>query len=235
MSNLFTVTTPFQAGGTSHLVVLGLTAALTFLMIALARCHFHRSARVGEWILAIILVLQFPVNIYIAWRMGTLSASTNLPCHLCDFASFIGAYALIKKRPLACELLYFWGIAGTMQGLLTPALTYDWPHPRFIVFFALHGGVVLAALYVVFGRRQIPRKGAVLVAFQLLAVYALLAGTADFFTGGNYGFLRSKPPTASLLDHLGPWPWYIGSLLLLSLTIFALLDLPFRRQRKQGG
>ncbi|CAN5837575.1 TIGR02206 family membrane protein [soil metagenome] len=234
MSNLLTLTAPFQAGGTSHWVVLGLTAALTLLMIALARCQFHRSARVGEWILAIVLVLQSPVNIYIAWQMGTLSAGTNLPCHLCDFASFIGAYALIKKRQLACELLYFWGIAGTMQGLLTPALTYDWPHPRFIVFFALHGGVVLAALYVVFGRRQIPRRGAVMTAFKLLLGYAALAGTADYFSGGNYGFLRSKPPTASILDQLGPWPWYIVSLLFVSLAIFTLLDLPFLRQRKRA-
>lgn len=233
MSNLFTTTAPFQAGSTSHWAVLGITAGLTLLMIVLARCQFHRSLRVGEWILAIMLVLQFPVNILIAWQMGTLSAATNLPCHLCDFASFIGAYALIRKKPLACELLYFWGIAGTMQGLLTPALSYDWPHPRFIVFFALHGGVVLAALYVVFGRRQIPRSGAVMRAFTLLLIYALLAGTADFFSGGNYGFLRSKPPTASLLDQLGPWPWYIGSLLMVSLTIFTLLDLPFWRQRKR--
>lgn len=235
MSNLFTTTAPFQAGSTSHWGVLGFTAALTLLMIILARCGFHRSVRVGEWILAVILVLQFPANVWIAWQMGTLSAATNLPCHLCDFASFIGAYALIKKRPLACELLYFWGIAGTMQGLLTPALSYDWPHPRFIVFFALHGGVVLAALYVVIGRRQIPRSGAVLTAFKLLLIYAVLAGTADYFSGGNYGFLRSKPPTASLLDQLGPWPWYIGSLLFVSLTIFTLLDLPFWRQRKRGS
>lgn len=235
MSNLLTTTTPFQAGGISHLTVLGLTAALTLLMIVLARCQFQRSVRVGEWILATILVLQFPVNIWIAWQMGTLSAATNLPCHLCDFASFIGAYALIKKRPLACELLYFWGIAGTMQGLLTPALSYDWPHPRFIVFFALHGGVVLAALYVVFGRRQIPRSGAVMTAFKLLLIYAALAGTADYFSGGNYGFLRSKPPTASVLDHLGSWPWYIGSLLFVSLAIFAVLDLPFRGKRKPGS
>lgn len=233
MSNIFTVTAPFHAGSTSHLAALGITAALTVTMIGLARYHFHRSVRAGEWILAVILLLQWPINTLIAWQMGTLSAATGLPCHLCDLASFIGAYALIKRHPLACELLYFLGIAGTLQGLLTPALTMDWPHPRFIIFFALHGGVVLAALYVVFGRCQIPRSGALMLAFKLLCVYAVFAGLVDYFSGGNYGFLRSKPPSASILDHLGPWPWYIGSLLIVSLAIFALLDLPFRRQRKR--
>ncbi len=233
MSNLFTVTPLFQAGSTSHGVVLALTVVLTVTMIGLARYQCHRSVRLGEWILAIILLLQFPVNVLIAWKMGTLTAATNLPCHLCDLASFIGAYALIKRDQLACELLYFLGIAGTLQGLLTPALTLDWPHPRFIVFFALHGGVVLAALYVVFGRLQIPRRGAVMTAFKLLLVYAMFAGLADYFSGGNYGFLRSKPSTASILDHLGPWPWYIGSLLIVSLAIFTLLDLPFWRHRKR--
>jgi uncharacterized membrane protein YwaF len=42
-------------------------------------------------------------------------------------------------------------------------------------------------------------------------------------------FLREKPGRASLLDLMGPWPWYIPAAALLALALYVLLDLPFRR------
>jgi len=46
-------------------------------------------------------------------------------------------------------------------------------------------------------------------------------------------FLRAKPDTPTLLDDLGPWPWYILSATALGLALFAILDAPFRlRQRR---
>jgi uncharacterized membrane protein YwaF len=59
-----------------------------------------------------------------------------------------------------------------------------------------------------------------------LAVTALAAaGTLAF--DGNYMFLREPPPTGSLLDLMGPWPWYIVSAAALAIVLFWLLDRPF--------
>jgi hypothetical protein len=124
-------------------------------------------------------------------------------------------------------LVWFWGLAGTLNGLITPALDEGFPSPRFLFFFGLHGAVVVCAVYLVAGFRLRPAKGAVWRAFGWLQIYTLGAGLADWLTGANYGFLREKPPQASLMDLMGPWPWYLLGLQGLALGLFGLLYLPF--------
>jgi uncharacterized membrane protein YwaF len=56
-------------------------------------------------------------------------------------------------------------------------------------------------------------------------------GSGNALSGGNYMLLAERPETASLLDYMGAWPWYILGAALLALAMFALLDIPFRRRR----
>ncbi len=235
MPNAKVASASFEIGSSTHVAALAATTLVALVMFTLARRGPPSAARIAEKLLAAVLLLQWPANALVAWHAELLTAANGLPCHLCDVASIIGGYALLTRNRFACELLYFWGLAGTLQGLLTPALTLDWPHPRFYVFFALHSGVVVAALYVVFGLGLIPRKGAVLRALAWLVVYTAVAALVDLAVGAdtaNYGFLCRKPPNPSLLDHLGPWPWYVGSLGLVALVTFSVLDLPFMGTRK---
>jgi hypothetical integral membrane protein (TIGR02206 family) len=58
----------------------------------------------------------------------------------------------------------------------------------------------------------------------------------NLLTDGNYLYLRHTPGAHSLLDVLGPWPWYIVGAAALALVLFAILDLPFtigRHRRSQ--
>ena len=228
----------FQPFGASHLTALAILVTLAVTLVALERTRRLRAVRGCEIVLATLLLIEWPLNVWISWRWEVLDSSNAFPLHLCDVAAYLGALALITHRAASCELLWFWGLAGTMQGLITPALEMDWPHPRFIAFFTLHCGVVLAALHLVIGRRITPRRGAVRRAVAWLVVYAVVVGGLNVLIracGGNanYGFLCDKPPTASLFDVLGPWPWYIGSIGLLSWVLFSVLDLPFVISRRK--
>ncbi len=60
-------------------------------------------------------------------------------------------------------------------------------------------------------------------------LYILTVIPVNFLLGTNFGFLARKPDNPSLLDHLGPWPWYILSLQLVALLLLFLLALPFTR------
>ncbi|MFZ4765143.1 MAG: TIGR02206 family membrane protein [Roseimicrobium sp.] len=226
---------PFVFGGSPHVAVLVATAFLAGCLVALRRWRMDRVAHSAEVVLGTILLLVWPARVAVLEGLGSLTLANGLPCHLCDLAAILGGFALLTRNRWAAELLYFWGLAATWQGLITPAVAFDWPHPEFVVFVMLHAGVVIAAVHVTWGMRLTPRKGAVLRAMGWLAVYAGLAGIVNLAVGSeiaNYGFLCSKPPSASLLDHLGPWPWYIGSIGLVALACFTLLDLPFWALRK---
>jgi uncharacterized membrane protein YwaF len=64
--------------------------------------------------------------------------------------------------------------------------------------------------------------------------YAALVGAVDAIAGANYMYLRAKPPSPTLLDVLGPWPWYILVAGLIGFVLFALLDAPFRMAKEAG-
>jgi hypothetical integral membrane protein (TIGR02206 family) len=121
---------------------------------------------------------------------------------------------------------YFWGLGGTLQGLITPEISYDFPDPQFIFFFINHAGIIAALLYLSFmGRRpypaSLPRVAAASIA------YALVAGAADYLLGVNYGFLAAKPATASIMDFLFPWPWYIPELVAIGILSLLVYYTPF--------
>ena len=118
--------------------------------------------------------------------------------------------------------------------MTSPSLDGDDRFPSFIYwhYFVTHSGVVVAATFLAFGLGLSARRRAVRRVFLATVAWAGVAAAGNLVTGGNYMFLRDPPETASLLDYLGPWPWYLFSAAMLALGLFALLDLPFRRRRQ---
>ena len=162
---------------------------------------------------------------------GSWEVDENLPMHLTDVVTIVAVLALWTGRPRLVELTYFWALTASLQALLTPNLTERTASIFVWTFFITHGGAVVAAILLVFGRRIVPPAGAVWRVFGATLVVAAAAAIGNLATGGNYMFLREKPSTASLLDVMGPWPVYIAVAAVLALALFALLDLPLRRAR----
>jgi len=197
--------------------------------------------RPGPWTLvtarAIALVLLADA---ISWTVselveGSWSASNDLPLALCNVAVLVAAAACWWQTPLLAELTYFWGLAGTLQAVLTPDLRVGFPHLVFFEYLVGHLGIVLAAVYLVVGLRITPRPGAVLRTFEITLAYTAFVGLVDALSGANYMFLRHPPGEWTLLRVLGPWPWYIASAAGVALVLLAVLDLPFWLGRRHHG
>lgn len=184
--------------------------------------------------MAYLCFLSFPASL-ICWSItrSHVNLENVVPLHLCDLASFACGFALLTRHKTMCELAYFWGLAGTVQGLLTPVIPYSFPHPIFIAFFWQHGVVVLTALLLPLGLGWKPSRSSIIRVFLITQVYVLVAGTFNWLAGTNFGYLSAKPSTASLLDILPRWPYYILLLEIICLVIFTLLYLPFRRKSEK--
>jgi hypothetical integral membrane protein (TIGR02206 family) len=215
----------FVMFGPAHLVMLVL-AAVAPLLSAL-------SARLNPWldrpirfVLAALLLGGWIGWYLLFWLRGWLTLNNGLPLNLCDWAAAILILALVTKRPFAYELGYFWGLGGSLQGLITPDIAYDFPDPQFIFFAVNHVGIITALLYLTFTGMW-PRLSSLPKVAAATLVYALVAGAADFLLRTNYGFLAAKPSNASVMDFLSPWPWYIPELMGIGLLSLLIYYVPF--------
>jgi hypothetical integral membrane protein (TIGR02206 family) len=164
---------------------------------------------------------------------GTWSLRTSLPLALCNFALLVAAVACWWRIRLFVELTYFWALAGTVQGLVTPDLNVPFPHVEFFEYVIGHTLIIVAALFLVVGMRIEPRKGSVLRASIVTYIYVALVGLVDAVINANYMFLRHSPHQWTLLRLMGPYPWYLVTGVVIVPLFFSLLYSPFWFARRQ--
>jgi hypothetical integral membrane protein (TIGR02206 family) len=215
-----------------HVLPIVVIAAGIAAVLVVARRRPGRWVNYGARVIAVSVVLAeagwWVINIV----NGTWTVQWSLPLHLCEAGCFLVAAALWWRLRFAFEMSYFWGLGGTLPGLFTPNIPGHFPEPVYFQYYAQHGLIVLGAFYLVVALHMRPARRAVLRVSIATALYAVAVGVVDYFTNGNYLFLRDLPPTRTLLDYMGPWPWYIVTLAVAAIIVFNLLYLPFSRSER---
>ena len=227
---------PFVLFGPGHLTVL---AALAVLGIVVLRFSGTNEAGRRRTRLTLALLLVATEASYHVWMyvIGRWTVQTMLPLHLCSALIWTAAYTLVTRNKTAYEFVYFMGIGGALQALLTPeAAGYGLPHYRALETLTAHGLLIIAALYltVVEGLRPTPRALPRVVLGTL--AYMVAVTGVNLAIGSNYMHTIHKPATASLLDAFGPWPWYLVPMIGAGILNCILLYTPCwwadrRRQR----
>jgi len=223
---------PFDLFGRAHLTslaLIGLAALLLFLFRRRLRTPAaNRGIRFGMAGLGLLSELSLH-----GWLVltGGWTLAYSLPLHLCSLTILLSILMLWRPHRGLFEFVYLAGLAGALQALLTPNLGgYPFPHFVYIQFFVTHGLIVLASLFMIFVQGFRPRPRAVWTTLLVLNVYLGFAMLVNVWTGGNYLYAARKPTGVSLLDFLGPWPWYILWLEGIALLLFLLASLPFYRR-----
>ncbi len=158
---------------------------------------------------------------------GTFTIQEELPFHLCRLLAFILPFVIYFKNQKWFGITYFFTVVGTLQALLTPDLPQAAPHYSYASYWILHGVLIYLPIYcIVVFEFKIGKKdfiNAVIVG----NVYLVFTLIINYSLGSNYFYTSHKPPSASLLDFLGPWPWYILSVEILTIFLFVVAWMPF--------
>jgi len=219
----------FTAYGPSHWAIVALFAIGAVVLVWVGRNQTERQARrLGRILGAVTAGVYAAILVYVL----TPPTLDSVPLQLTDLATVVAAYALWSRKQWAYALTYYWGLVLSTQALISPALqSPDFPDYRFLAFWAIHLLVVWAAIYLTWGRGMRPDWRSYRIAVVVTAVWAAVTFTFNTAAGTNFGFLNGKPSTESLLDVLGPWPWYIFVAATLILIVWALMTWPWQRIR----
>ncbi|RXJ04206.1 TIGR02206 family membrane protein [Anaerobacillus alkaliphilus] len=213
-----------------HLMALYIFGGFVILLFLFRHHPFMRQVR---WILFATLVIS-EIGI-VTWSIltGLWDIQYNLPLHLCTISLVTSSFMLATNSYKVFEIIYFFGVGGAFQAIITPELFYTFPHFRFFHYFIAHFAIILAIFYMIWVCNYTVKFRSAFKAFLVLNCIAAVAITVNHLTGANYMFLARKPVTPSILDWLGPYPWYILSLELLAIILFLLLCVPFYLRQRQ--
>jgi hypothetical integral membrane protein (TIGR02206 family) len=219
---------PFALFGTSHLIALVLPFVLPLLAAWTIRPRENPEAdRILRWGLGAAMTVNWFGWMLLLHGKGWLGVDNEFPLNLCDWATVATVVTLFRPNQKSYELAYFWALAGTLQGMMTPDVQRDFPDTQFLLFFVFHGGIIASVLYLTFGLKMRPYPSSIPRVIGWTFLYAGVAGLFDWLSGANYGMLRMKPPYPTVLDAMPAWPWYIGVLVLLGIASTLVYYAPF--------
>ncbi len=226
---------PFPVFQTPHFIALGALVALNLFLIAWGRRSPESRPLIRYTMMGILLL---NITSFHLWHFyyGFWEVRTMLPLHLCGVMQWASLFLWHTRSPRLYEFVYFLGIGGATQALLTPD-SGGMGFPHFLAFETIvsHGSIVTAALYFTFVEGYRPTWASVRRVLLWTQLYVVVIFFLNFALGSNYMFLAAKPNVATLMDLLGPWPLYIFWLEVLGLLTIFLLFLPwaFRERRAQ--
>ena len=219
--------TLFTTFGAQHGVMLAFTIGASVVLPLYANRFLNADRRLlVARVMAVGLSLTVVLWVGIRVVLGDFEKATDLPLDVCNLAALLMPFLMWKPSQRVHEVLYFLVLVGTLQATLTPHLFNGFPNFTFFKYWIVHGGLIVFVIYITASFKLYPDRRSLLKAFGWLHVYAAAVFVANLLLGSNYFYIMRKPPTASLLDVLGPWPWYLLVCEGLAFVLFVLVYLP---------
>jgi hypothetical integral membrane protein (TIGR02206 family) len=225
----------FEMFSVSHFVVISILFLGSFtLYLKRENLNYERWRKAEVGIAISLIVME---GFYHVWMLtnGIWDASYAIPLELCSLSLILTVILLLTRNKYIYEILLFTALLGATQAIITPLLHHDFPHFRYFHFFYTHLMMIWVAFYFTWVKGYRPTILSVFRLFFYLNVLMPFIMLINKHVGGNYMFLSHKPTTASLLDFLGPYPWYILSLEALLITLSLIVWLIFREKKRKSS
>ena len=224
----------FRPFSLEHIITMTIIFFLSIL-ICIFRKNIKEQRRFYRFTLA-FMILAANV-LYHLWLLNehAWSVKKALPLQLSDLAALLAIVMLLSKSKRIFQFVYFAGVASAIQAIVTPDL-YHFSFPHFLYFqsFVSHGGVILASLFMVVAFGYRPTIRAMWWTILCVNLYAVFIYFMNRRLGSNYMYIMKKAGMNTLLNILGPWPWYLIWVELVMIVSFYILYSPFWFKKKKG-
>lgn len=219
----------FRIFSMEHLFTMGIIFFLCILLYIFKDVFGkNHNKEFFRWSLAVLLFVG--ESWYHLWLVyeKSWSVKQDLPLQLSDIAVLLCIIMLVTRNNKLFQFMYFAGLASSVQAILTPDLgKFSFPHFQYIEFFVSHGGVVLSCIFMAVVLKYRPTFRYMWITILILNLYALFVYLLNKLLGANYLYIMKKPAASSLLNYLGPWPWYLISMEIVTIVSFFILYAPF--------
>ncbi|MGJ8594027.1 MAG: YwaF family protein [Aquaticitalea sp.] len=231
----YTLVERVTIGSLEHLlpILVAVIFAVLFILFSkrtLSIKNQHILFKLLGWFVSLSVVLY---HIYYI-SLGNYNIQTDLPLYLCSFIAVLIPIFTSYRKYWMYEILLFWIIAGTLQGVITPDIKEGFPSFDYFRYWIVHLGLltIIAYAILIFGMK--PTFKSVFKSILALQVYVLMMVTINGLLDSNYFYLNQKPKSASMLDYFGAWPYYILVTQLVLIPYFLLIYFPFFLVKKSA-
>ena len=213
----------FELFGLSHWTAILIFIFLLIFLPLYSKSHLsiNQQKSLGN-ILGFLIFINFPIWVLLEFIGGSFDVKLHLPLHLCRFANLLLPFVMLRRNEFLFQILFYWGLSGMFQAIITPDIVQDFPHFHYFRFFIGHHLMIVALMYIIIVYKMKPTIEGLKNSFFGLNLFLVIAFLANILLDANYFWIMEKPPTGSLLDYMGPWPWYILTAEFLALAHFAL-------------
>jgi len=144
------------------------------------------------------------------WRLvGVESLNANpidhLPITVCGWAIIFCAFLVLTKNQTLLDIVYFWVLAGSIFGILTPTkIMFTGPTRfRYYQFWLEHTLGYITIAYMIFVHGMRPNIKSIFKSYGCLLILGVIAIIANnMLPGANYLFMATTEDSASILDIL---------------------------------
>jgi hypothetical integral membrane protein (TIGR02206 family) len=222
----------FRAFGTEHWVWLGYAVFSTIIWIRMGRQASTDAAkrRIGLLMCLIGVAAWIWANA-IMFLSDQMKYQSCLPFHLCYTLNLVLPY-VVYKRPDLMDWFYPIVMAGCVQALITPDLDDTFPHYFSVRYWLVHTALVQAPLYAIWVYGFRPTARGILKCALFVNLCGICMIPINWIFDTNFLYLR-EPAPRSIMEVLGPWPWYLFSLEVLLFVFFTIVYLPFGWPKRQ--
>lgn len=217
-----------RVGSLEHIIPICIAILLSVLLITYAQHTSNQKVKTRLFSTLAILVSLSVLSFHL-YHIGFKSydIKTDLPLYLCSLVALLIPIFSYYRKYWVFEILVFWIIAGTIQGVITPDIAMGFPSLDYFRYWIVHLGLLCIIFYAAFVFKMKPKFKSIFKSFFALQLYVVLIVVINYLLDANYFYLNQKPKSASILDYFGEWPYYIIITQLIVLPLFFVVFIVF--------